>query len=44
MVQFAKVWALYGGGPDDEDIFVTFGLTPREYFTGLKTLLPFAGR
>ena len=30
----------YGGGPDDEDIFVTFGLTPREYFTGLTTLLP----
>ena len=39
MVQFAKVWAPYGGGPD-EDIFVTFGLTPREYFTRLTTLLP----
>ena len=44
MVQFAKVWAPYGGGPD-EDIFVRFGVTPREYFTGLTTLLPLlAGR
>ena len=38
-----KCGAPYGGGPD-EDIFVTFGLTPRKYFTGLTALLPFAGR
>jgi hypothetical protein len=38
IIEFAKVWAPYGGGPD-EDIFVTFGLTPQEYFTRLAALL-----
>lgn len=35
--------APYGGGPD-EDIFLRFGVRPREYITGLTTVLAlFAG-
>ena len=38
IVAFAKVWAPYGGG-SDADIFVTFGLTPEQYFIRLATFL-----
>ena len=38
IVAFAKVWVPYGGG-SDADIFVTFGLTPEQYFIRLATFL-----
>ena len=42
VVQFAECGPLRGG--PDEDICVTFGLTPREYITALTTVLRlFAG-
>lgn len=38
LITFARAWAPYGGGTA-EDIFVTFGITPYEYFTRLAALL-----
>ncbi|ULD45186.1 DUF3263 domain-containing protein (plasmid) [Rhodococcus qingshengii] len=38
MLDFATRWSRHGGG-SSEDIFVTFGLTPRQYFLRLRTLL-----
>ncbi|MDI9893162.1 DUF3263 domain-containing protein [Rhodococcus sp. IEGM 1381] len=36
--RFARRWVDFGGGPDEE-IFVTFGITPVTYFERLSTLL-----
>ncbi|MBA4026436.1 MAG: hypothetical protein C0482_29195 [Gordonia sp.] len=38
MLEFAVRWHPYGGG-DAGDILVEFGLTDRDYFTRLSTLL-----
>ncbi|MDV6266098.1 DUF3263 domain-containing protein [Rhodococcus globerulus] len=38
IVDFARKWQKFDGGPD-EDIFVTFGLEPHEYFRRLKNIL-----
>lgn len=38
MVDFALRWLPYGGGPA-EDIIVGFGLSPREFFARLDSLL-----
>ena len=39
ILEFAKVWAPYGGA-HHEDIFVAYGLTPRQYYQRLADLLP----
>ena len=38
MVAFAVKWRHWNGGPD-EDIWVTFGITPENYFRRLRGLL-----
>lgn len=38
MLDFAARWSRHGGG-SSEDIFVTFGLAPRQYFLRLRALL-----
>lgn len=38
MLDFARYWAPYGGGPA-EDIMVQFGLTSTQFFTRLQLLL-----
>ncbi|PBC43152.1 hypothetical protein CJ178_17555 [Rhodococcus sp. ACPA4] len=38
LIQFATLWAPYGGG-SDEDIFVTFGVSSKVYFARLAKLL-----
>lgn len=38
IIDFARRWARFGGGPADE-IFVNFGLTPVAYFERLWKLL-----
>lgn len=38
LVDFADRWYRYGGGTD-EDIFITFGLTERDYFRRLDWVL-----
>ena len=35
IVEFARKWQQFDGGPDEE-IFVTFGLAPDEYFRRLQ--------
>lgn len=40
MITFAVRWRHWGGGPG-EDIFVEFGLSQREYFMKLLSLLEF---
>ncbi|MGC0362662.1 hypothetical protein ABH922_000646 [Rhodococcus sp. 27YEA15] len=38
IVEFARKWRQFDGGPDEE-IFVTFGLAPAEYFRRLQSIL-----
>lgn len=38
IVEFARKWQQFDGGPDEE-IFVTFGLAPDEYFRRLQAIL-----
>jgi len=38
VLSFALKWRFWGGGPD-EDIFVEFGLTPRQFFVRLQEIL-----
>jgi len=38
MLKFASRWQPYGGG-DPGDILIEFGLTDRDFFTRLSTLL-----
>ncbi|MFV9431724.1 DUF3263 domain-containing protein [Rhodococcus aetherivorans] len=38
MIAFAVKWRHWNGGPD-EDIWVTFGITPENYFHRLRGLL-----
>ncbi|RRQ25292.1 hypothetical protein DK926_24250 [Rhodococcus sp. Eu-32] len=38
IIDFALRWLPYGGGPA-EDIVVGFGISPREFFARLDTLL-----
>jgi hypothetical protein len=38
MLSFALQWQHYGGG-SNEDIFVNFGLSPRQYFMRLLRIL-----
>ncbi|WP_016692330.1 DUF3263 domain-containing protein [Rhodococcus rhodochrous] len=38
MIDFAVKWRHWNGGPD-EDIWVTFGITPENYFHRLRGLL-----
>ncbi|MGW6335726.1 DUF3263 domain-containing protein [Nocardia rhamnosiphila] len=38
IIEFALVWRHWGGG-SDSDIFVEFGIPPREYFRRLESLI-----
>lgn len=38
IAQFVRRWARFDGGPTEE-IFVTFGLTPADYYRRLQTLV-----
>ncbi|WP_032374083.1 hypothetical protein [Rhodococcoides fascians] len=38
IAEFARLWGPFGGG-SAEDIFVTFGLSPAEYFRRLRELV-----
>jgi hypothetical protein len=38
ILEFALVWRHWGGG-SDSDIFVEFGIFPREYFCRLEALI-----